>query len=135
MAPLLLSHPQLDSAQLAEHLEEAAAAGRLPGGAQLAEQLLLRLGAHEAHCRLLLRRGAPRRALALARQERLVGALAPEALLEAAASGDALLFAAAHRVCSAAAQRPGEQPLARVVEAHRSRFAPAQLAMLQAAVR
>lgn len=138
VAPLLLSLPQLDSALLAEHLVEAAAAGRLPGGAacQLAEQLLLRLGAHEARCRLLLRRGAARRALALARQERLVGALAPEALLEAAAaSGDALLYAAAHRVCSIAAPRPGGRPgagLAEALEAHRSRFAPVQLAILQA---
>lgn len=143
VAPLLLSHPHLDSLLLAEHLEEEAAARRLPGGAQLAGQLLLRLGAHEARCRLLLRQGCTRQALALAQQQGLLGQIAPEVLLEAAAaSGDALLFAAAHRVCStAAARQPSRQQsaapqgFAAAVRAHCQRFLPAELGMLQAAVR
>lgn len=103
MAPLLLSHPQLDSVSLAEHVEEAEGVGRLPGGACMAGQLLQRLGAAEARCRLLLRTGRVRQALALARRERLIGQLAPAALLEAAAGqGDVLLEAAAQRVVGAA---------------------------------
>ncbi|EFN57382.1 hypothetical protein CHLNCDRAFT_142780 [Chlorella variabilis] len=99
VAPLLLSHPQLDSELLAEHVEAAAAGGRLPQGAQLAEQLLVRLGAHAARCRLLLRLGRVRQALVLAKRQRLVRQLAPEVLLEAAAAtGDAVLLAAAQRL-------------------------------------
>lgn len=136
VAPLLLSHPQLDSAVLAEHVEEAAAAGRLPGGAQLADQLLLRLGAHKARCALLLRTGRTAQALRLAKQHRLLGQLAPAALLDASAStGDALLFAAAHRLCAAQAQRAGGalQGLAEAAEAHHQRFQPAQFQALKAA--
>ncbi|KAL4448111.1 hypothetical protein ABPG75_005330 [Micractinium tetrahymenae] len=104
VAPLLLSHPQLDSVLLAEHVEEAESGGRLPGGTRLAEQLLERLGAAEPRCRLLLRAGRVRQALLLARRERLIGQLASAALLEAAAGcGDALLEAAARRVVGAAA--------------------------------
>lgn len=103
VAPLLLSHPQLGSVLLAEHVEEAEGEGRLPGGVRLAEQLLQRLGAAEARCRLLLRAGCVRQALVLARRERLVGQLAPAALIEAAAcQGDVLLEAAARRVVGAA---------------------------------
>lgn len=107
MAPLLLSHPQLDSVVLAEHLEEAEDAGRLHGGTRLAEQLLERLGAAEARCRLLLRAGRVRQALLLARRERLVGQLASAALIDAAAGrGDVLLDAAARRVIDATGTGP-----------------------------
>lgn len=136
VAPLLLAYPLLDSVLLAEHVEEAADAGRLPGGELLAEQLLLRLGAHEARCRLLLRLGRPRQALALAKQQRLLGRLALDALLEAAAAGgDAVLFAAARRVCAALPQQQGAAPqgLAQAADACCWRFPPAQLAALRAA--
>jgi hypothetical protein len=104
VAPLLLSHPQLDSEQLAAHLEAAAGSGRLPGGATLAEQLLVRLGAHDARCRLLLRQGRPQHALQLARQRRLTaGELRDDLLAAGAASHDAILMAAAQRVCNSQA--------------------------------
>lgn len=96
VAPLLLSHPQLDSALLAGHVEEAGAAGRLPGGAQLADQLMLRMCAHEARCRLLLRQGRAREALRLARRHRLAARPALGAL-EAISGADPLLLAAAQR--------------------------------------
>lgn len=132
VAPLLLSHPQLHSVLLAEHVEEAAAAGRLPGGAELSSQLLLRLGAHKACCALLLRMGRTAQALRLARQHRLLGQLAPAALLEAAAAsaGGALLFAATHRLCGAGA---APRDLAQAADAHRQCFQPAQLQALKAA--
>ena len=134
VAPLLLSHPQLDSVELAEHVEEAAASGCLPRGGQLAEQLLLRLGAHEARCRLLLRQGRPRQALLLAQQQGLVGQLAPAALLEAAAcSGDAVLLAAAHRVCSAQAQQGGLGSLQEAAESHRQHLRPADIQAMKGA--
>ena len=136
VAPLLLSHPQLDSEALAERLEAAADAGQLPGGAQLAGRVLQRLGAHEARCRLLLRQGLAREALLLARRQGLLAqrqALpAPAALLDAAAGGgNALLFAAAHR----AVQRVGaaEQSLPLAVEARKERFPPALFDVLLAA--
>lgn len=133
VAPLLLSHPQLDSVPLAEHVEQAGASGRLPGGARLAEQLLRRLGAHEPLCRLLLRHGRARCALRLARQQQLVGHLGTEALLEAsAATGDALLFAAAHRALQAGGALP---PLAEAAAASKRHFEPLLLDALQAAAR
>ena len=135
MAPLLQSHPQLDSVELAEHVEEAAASGRLPHGGQLAEQLLLRLGAHEARCRLLLRQGRTRQALVLAQQRGLVGQLAPAALLEAAAcSADAVVFAAAHRVCSAQAQQGALGSLQEAAQSHAQHLKPAAIQAIQAAM-
>jgi hypothetical protein len=134
VAPLLLAQPPLDSVELAEHVEEAAAGGRLPHGGQLAEQLLLRLGAHEARCRLLLRQGRPRQALVLAQQRGLVGQLAPAALLEAAAcSGDAVLFVAAHRVCSAQAQERALGSFQEAVESHRQHLNPADIQAIDVA--
>lgn len=131
VAPLLLSLPQLDSVLLAEHLEEAAACGRLPGGAQLAQRLLQRLGAHDAHCRQLLRHGQAREALLLARQQGLLGQFAAGALLDAAsAGGDALLFAAAGRVCALPADAAG---LLQAAQARRGSFRPAQFDALLAA--
>ncbi|PRW59246.1 colon cancer-associated Mic1 [Chlorella sorokiniana] len=131
VAPLLLALPQLDSVLLAEHLEEADASGRLPGGTHLAQQLLQRLGAQNARCRLLLRHGHARQALLLARQQGLLSQFAADALLDAAAAGgDALLLAAAHRICAAPANAGG------LVQAARSRkgsFQPAQLDALLAA--
>lgn len=127
MAPLLLSHPQLDSELLAEHVEAAAAGGRLPQGAQLAEQLLVRLGAHAARCRLLLRLGRVRQALVLAKRQRLVRQLAPEVLLEAAAAtGDAVLLAAAQRVCR---EQASEGALPGPAEARGYQWHPGQLAL------
>ena len=131
MGPLLLALPQLDSVLLAEHLEEAAASGRLPGGRQLAQRLLQRLGAHDACCRLLLRRGQVRKALLLARRQGLLGQFAAGALLDAAAAGgDALLLAAAHRVCGSPADAGS---LAQAARARQGSFRPAQLDALLAA--
>jgi hypothetical protein len=104
VAPLLLSHPLLASVPLAEHVEAAAASGRLPAGA-LAEQLLVRLGAHEARCRLLLRHGRIGAALLAAKRHGLLDLVQPE-LREAAALSDSfLLRAAVHRCCRGDAPR------------------------------
>lgn len=105
VAPLLLSHPLLASVPLAEHVEAAAVSGRLPAGALLAEQLLVRLGAHEARCRLLLRHGRIKAALLAAKRHGLLELVQP-ALREAAAlSGSFLLRAAVHRCCRGDAPR------------------------------
>ncbi len=131
VAPLLLALPQLDSVLLMEHLEQAAVSGRLPGGTQLALRLAQRLGAQDARCRLLLRHGHAREALLLARQQGLLGQFAGDALLDAAAAGgDALLFAAAHRICASPADASG---LAQAARARQGSFQPAQLDALLAA--
>ncbi|KAL4859773.1 Arabinosyltransferase RRA3 [Chlorella vulgaris] len=97
VAPLLLSHPLLASVPLAEHVEAAAVSGRLPAGALLAEQLLVRLGAHEARCRLLLRHGRIKAALLAAKRHGLLELVQP-ALREAAALSGSFLLRAAVKV-------------------------------------
>jgi hypothetical protein len=133
VAPLLLAHPLLDSPALAEHVARAEAADRLPGGAQLAEALLARLGAHQARCRLLLGQGRAREALLLARRHRLAARLGRDALLQAAASaGDASLFVAAHRVCVGHGLSGESPPLLEAAQPYCRHFQPAQLEVLQA---
>ncbi len=48
------------SADVAARLAEAEAAGDLPGGGQLADDSLAKLGAHEERCRQLLQQGQVR---------------------------------------------------------------------------